>query len=203
MTTLTTTLTSTLATKQNGQHHHHHNHNTTIMPKPPKPPSSNPPLASRRRPPASTSEPTTTTTTPTQTAKDTPNLIKKEQDLLPHLQKALSTLPPTLSLLTAFHHRNKNQHRLSPWWSHFDRLRRHLGKFLAAVEARVHELERLGRLSAKARAKLLLSKNGEGGGGGDGDAEDEVVVRAWYLRGGVVPGGYLFVFLFLSFPSRF
>lgn len=174
------------------------------MPKPPKPPSSNPPLASRRRPPASTSKPTTTTTTtPTQTAKDTPNLIKKEQDLLPHLQKALSTLPPTLSLLTAFHHRNKNQHRLSPWWSHFDRLRRHLGKFLAAVEARVHELERLGRLSAKARAKLLLSKNGEGGGGGDGDAEDEVVVRAWYLRGGVVPGGYLFVFFFLSFPSRF
>lgn len=169
------------------------------MPKPPKPPS-NPPLASRPRPPA----PTTTPNEPPKPPKDTPNLIKKEQDLLPHLQKALSTLPPTLSLLTAFHHRNKNQHRLSPWWSHFDRLRRHLGKFLAAVEARVHELERLGRLSAKARAKLV-SRNGEGGGGGDaeGDAEDEVLVRAWYLRGGVVPGGYLFVFLFLSFPSRF
>lgn len=159
------------------------------MPKPPNPPS-NPPLTSRPRPPASSTS--TPTTTPNQPPKDT--TIPKHQDL-PHLQKTLSTLPSTLALLTAFHHRNKNQHRLSPWWSHFDRLRRHLGKFLSAVEARVNELERLGRLSAKARARARrVAEDGEGDDQGGGD---EVLVRAGYLRGGVVPGGFLFVFFLL------
>lgn len=181
---------------------------------PPKPPSSNKtPLASRPRP-----KPTTTTANPPKQPRDddTPNLNPNpRKDTLPPLNqeeeqhllsKTLTSLPPTLALLASFHHRNKNQHRLSPWWSHFDRLRRHLGKFLAAVEARVEEVERLGRLSAKARVKArakLLQRGEDGGGGGDGegdadgDAEDEVVVRAWYLARAVVPGGYLSVFLLL------
>ncbi|KAJ4292188.1 hypothetical protein N0V88_005817 [Collariella sp. IMI 366227] len=41
---------------------------------------------------------------------------------------------PALELLARFHHRNKNQHRLSKWWAQADMLRRHLRKMVEELE---------------------------------------------------------------------
>lgn len=43
-----------------------------------------------------------------------------------------STLAPLSTLLAAFNHRNKNQHRRSAWWSRFSLFRRAVRRLLAA-----------------------------------------------------------------------
>ena len=42
---------------------------------------------------------------------------------------ARSSIAGLIPILDAFNHRNKNQHRLSHWWSHFNILRRSLRPF--------------------------------------------------------------------------
>lgn len=50
---------------------------------------------------------------------------------------------------------------------------------------------------AKAKAKAKARRVAEDGEGDEQGGGDEVLVRAGYLRGGVVPGGFLFVFFLL------
>lgn len=45
---------------------------------------------------------------------------------IPLPQAARGEISSLLAILDAFGHRNKNQHRLSPWWSRFSTLRRAL-----------------------------------------------------------------------------
>jgi len=96
----------------------------------------------------------------------------------PILLQTLTTLTPTLEILSRFHHRNKNQHRIAKWWSSADLLRRHLRKLLEAVDAQVTKLERRG---AKSKVKKWKEKETK---------EDEIARRAGYLRG-LVPSAYL------------
>lgn len=49
-------------------------------------------------------------------------------------EKDVAALRTHAQLLQTFHHRNKNQHRRSPWWRHFDHLRRDTKAFLSEVE---------------------------------------------------------------------
>ncbi len=87
---------------------------------------------------------------------------------------ALTSLPPALDLLSRFHHRNKNQHRLSKWWAQADMLRRQLRKIITELEA----LETVG--------------SGRKGGGKRAAAAEEVVrKRAGYLRWRLGPGAFL------------
>jgi hypothetical protein len=48
---------------------------------------------------------------------------------IPLPQAARGEISNLLAILDAFNHRNKNQHRLSPWWSRFSILRRALRAF--------------------------------------------------------------------------
>lgn len=43
-----------------------------------------------------------------------------------------SALAPLSTLLVAFNHRNKNQHRRAAWWSRFSLFRRAVRRLLAA-----------------------------------------------------------------------
>jgi hypothetical protein len=94
---------------------------------------------------------------------------------LPLLTQTLTSLTPALEILNRFHHRNRNQHRLSKWYSHLDMLRRHLRKFLVAVETRLSEVERM--------SKKKRSREEKGG--------EEVKERARWIRGVLVRGAYL------------
>ncbi|AEO69534.1 uncharacterized protein THITE_2120077 [Thermothielavioides terrestris NRRL 8126] len=124
------------------------------------------------------------------------------------LNAAIASLAPALELLERFHHRNKNQHRLSKWWAQADMLRRHVRKMLRELEDGVAEAERLARANERRRArererervsllKGVLGKAGEPprrGGRGDGEKGNEVVrKRAEYLRWRLGPGAYLWV----------
>lgn len=111
------------------------------------------------------------------------------------LNAAISSLAPALEILERFHHRNKNQHRLSKWWAQADMLRRHTRKMLACLESGAGEAERLARAaSAKDRKKKKEKKEkeklkGRKEAGGGGNAE--VRKRAGYLRWKLGPGAYL------------
>ncbi|KAK4153730.1 ribonuclease MRP protein subunit rmp1 [Chaetomidium leptoderma] len=114
------------------------------------------------------------------------------------LNCAIASLSPALEILERFHHRNKNQHRLSKWWAQADMLRRHVRKLLGELEAGVVEAERLARLRAKGRQMATKRKKGgsEGGGGlllDGGEEEGNGVVRrrAEYLRWRLGPGAFL------------
>ncbi|KAK4455961.1 hypothetical protein QBC34DRAFT_432258 [Podospora aff. communis PSN243] len=91
------------------------------------------------------------------------------------LTQTLASLIPTLQILNRFHHRNRNQHRIAKWYSHLDMLRRHLRKFLVAVEGRIAEVERM---------SVKKKKKGDNGG-------EEVRVRAGWIGGVLVRGAYL------------
>jgi len=104
------------------------------------------------------------------------------------LGKTLASLTPTLEILERFHHRNRNQHRLSKWWSHADMLRRNLRKFLVAVELRLAEVERIPRSSNSSSSNSKKKKKAKTPEGGDRD--DEIRVRAGHLRRNLVPGAY-------------
>ncbi|KAK4034900.1 hypothetical protein C8A01DRAFT_38596, partial [Parachaetomium inaequale] len=103
------------------------------------------------------------------------------------LTTAIASLAPGLELLERFHHRNKNQHRLSKWWAQADMLRRQVRKMLRELEGGVEGAERAERV-AKGRVRRGGKVNwerfeGEGG---------EVMVerRAGYLRGVLGPGAF-------------
>ena len=87
---------------------------------------------------------------------------------------ALASLPPALDLLSRFHHRNKNQHRLSKWWAQADMLRRQLRKIIDELEA----FEAVG-------------SSRKGGGKKAAAAEEVVRRRAGYLRWRLGPGAFL------------
>ncbi|KAK3944298.1 hypothetical protein QBC46DRAFT_374933 [Diplogelasinospora grovesii] len=109
----------------------------------------------------------------------------REQDVL---QQTWQDLHPTLDILQRFHHRNKNQHRLSKWWAQADMLRRHLKKFLGAVDGQLQlPLQRQTQQPTK-KAKPKRAVVGEVGGG---CTEGEVKARAVYLRAQLVPRAYL------------
>ncbi|KAK3333878.1 hypothetical protein B0T19DRAFT_139841 [Cercophora scortea] len=94
----------------------------------------------------------------------------------PLLEQALGTLLPALELLERFHHRNKNQHRLSKWWAHADMLRRHLRKLAHILDA----METSSSTAGKSKTKKKWTK-----------AEHEALAaRAAFLRRRVVPNAY-------------
>ncbi|KAK0629867.1 hypothetical protein B0T17DRAFT_615593 [Bombardia bombarda] len=95
------------------------------------------------------------------------------------LQEAVATLVPALEILERFHHRNKNQHRLSKWWAQADMLRRHLRKLLVAMDARAEELERPAQ-------KVKKTKKAS-----SGEKEEELNARAAYMQFELAPRAYL------------
>lgn len=52
----------------------------------------------------------------------------------PLLESSLERLYPLREILQRLHHRNKNQHCSSRWWSAFDILRRNTGKLISEIE---------------------------------------------------------------------
>lgn len=137
------------------------------------------------------------------------------------LAAAAASLAPALDLLERFHHRNRNQHRLSKWWAQADMLRRHVRKMLRELEdalaraERERERERRVKIEAKRERKRKRMGMGmrwgdgdghdhDGGGGvnggeedrdtdgnGNGDGNEVVSKRAEYLRWKLGPGAYL------------
>ncbi len=103
------------------------------------------------------------------------------------LQKSLTSLTPALDILERFHHRNKNQHRVAKWWVHADILRRHLRKTVISLDARLSEVE---KTSKTALTKTALKKKKAALKKGKKE-DDEITVRASYLRGKLVPGAYM------------
>ena len=91
---------------------------------------------------------------------------------------ALTSLPPALDLLVRFHHRNKNQHRLSKWWAQADMLRRQVRKMITELEAL--EAVGVGRKGGGKRAAAAAAAAGE-----------VVRRRAGYLRWRLGPGAFL------------
>ncbi|KAL2256067.1 hypothetical protein VTK26DRAFT_2240 [Humicola hyalothermophila] len=129
--------------------------------------------------------------------------------ILDNLNNAIASLSPALEILEGFHHRNKNQHRLSKWWAQADMLRRHVRKMLRELEDGIVEAERLERVrqrglkAGKVKAKSK-SVDGKRDGKGDGEGEGNVVVtrRAEYLRWKLGPGAFL-AFTQLSADRQF
>jgi hypothetical protein len=104
------------------------------------------------------------------------------------LNSAINSLSPALELLERFHHRNKNQHRLSKWWAQADMLRRHVRKMLPELEQAVADAERAARLRLKQQQQQSKKK----GKGAKKEDEDALVrARAEYLRWKLGPGAYL------------
>ncbi|KAK0748825.1 hypothetical protein B0T21DRAFT_447481 [Apiosordaria backusii] len=52
----------------------------------------------------------------------------------PILQQSLTSLYPLSEILQRLHHRNKNQHSSSLWYSSFDILRRNVAKLVSEIE---------------------------------------------------------------------
>ncbi|KAL2015604.1 hypothetical protein VTK56DRAFT_5183 [Thermocarpiscus australiensis] len=121
------------------------------------------------------------------------------------LNNALSSLSPALEILERFHHRNKNQHRLSKWWAQADMLRRHVRKMLVYLDGAVEEAEKLARVRQR---KTMKRKEGGGAasgyrdGDGSVDGNAEIRRRAEYLRWKLGPGAYL-AFTQLSADRQF
>ncbi|KAL2133677.1 hypothetical protein VTI74DRAFT_1905 [Chaetomium olivicolor] len=135
------------------------------------------------------------------------------------LNQALTLLPPALELLARFHHRNKNQHRISKWWAQADMLRRHVRKMVEELEVGLEEAERWEKMRAKVRGKekerlkarpgdkgRLRGKDGSGRVKGVGEEVQEgnemVGKRAAYLRWKLGPGAFL-AFTQLSADRQF
>lgn len=102
------------------------------------------------------------------------------------LNTAITSLSPALEILERFHHRNKNQHRLSKWWAQADMLRRHTRKMLVCLDSGVAEAERLARIREKKK-----TKTGREAGGDAEQQRRDVQNRAEYLRWKLGPGAYL------------
>lgn len=106
------------------------------------------------------------------------------------LQPVLDRLAPALEILDGFHHRNKNQHRLSKWWAQLDMLRRATRKLALDLQASIRDRPPSPSQAAKRRKKLKAAAGG-GGGGGGGGADERLGLRAGHLRGQLVPRAYL------------
>ncbi|KAK3692580.1 hypothetical protein B0T22DRAFT_447616 [Podospora appendiculata] len=94
------------------------------------------------------------------------------------VEQGLARLLPALELLERFHHRNKNQHRLSKWWAHADMLRRHLRKLAHALDAASSDTgssKKQTRCSRRRPTRAELAALG---------------ARAAFLRRSVVPNAY-------------
>jgi ribonuclease MRP protein subunit RMP1 len=85
-------------------------------------------------------------------------------------------LTSILSALSAFAHRNKNQHRLSKWWKPFSQLRRQVSSLVSELAVR-HEQE------TKYKAGHKKSSVARGA----------VESRAAFLVRELVPRAYLYV----------
>ncbi|KAK0100979.1 hypothetical protein ONS95_013032 [Cadophora gregata] len=123
----------------------------------------------------------------------------------PSISLSSEELTSVTHLLHLFHHRNKNQHRLSKWWKAFSQLRRQVGKLLLEVEA----LETCVKFSsapasASASSSKVKKRKGEGsrdevfrGGGREGEskfvraARETVEERVEFLENWVVPKCFL------------
>jgi hypothetical protein len=105
------------------------------------------------------------------------------------LTSAVASLAPALELLERFHHRNKNQHRLSKWWAQADMLRRHVRKMLGELEAGVERAEK----AVRARERQRLKGKGKGKAMDDKEEEGLLGKRAGYLRWRLGPGAFLYV----------
>ncbi|KAK4232132.1 hypothetical protein QBC38DRAFT_464472 [Podospora fimiseda] len=86
------------------------------------------------------------------------------------LSSSLDSLDPALEILSKFHHRNKNQHRLSKWWAQSDMLRRHTRKMIDLLTS---------ALLNKKKLKLPTTQN------------ETITQRAQYLRWHLGPGAFL------------
>jgi len=101
-------------------------------------------------------------------------------------------------LLHLFHHRNKNQHRLSKWWKSFSQLRRQTGKLLTEFEAleTCVKFSSASASSSSSKVKKRMEKEGKGGSG-EGEskfvraARETVEQRAEFLERWVVPKWFL------------
>ncbi|KAL0473704.1 hypothetical protein QR685DRAFT_183376 [Neurospora intermedia] len=194
------------------------------LPSNPKPTTTQPPSSSNLLIIQQSQDPQslpTTKTTPSPPSN--PSDPKSPSDLLP-------ILTPALEILSRFHHRNKNQHRLSKWWVEADMLRRHLRKLIEAAnewcdkeperkgkrrkeEARrkkKEKYERLGRVEKK-QDGVVGQKGGEEEVKGEDREEEEeeedkeareVRLRAEHLRGKLGPRAY-FAFSQLSADRQF
>ncbi|KAK3313557.1 hypothetical protein B0H66DRAFT_356075 [Apodospora peruviana] len=109
---------------------------------------------------------------------------ENEEEPLP-CQKAINTLAPALDILERFHHRNKNQHRLSKWWSSADMLRRHLRKMIESLEDGFEEEEKKAKALLKKKKETSNKKMDQSGHG------ERIASRAEYLRHILVPRAYL------------
>lgn len=76
----------------------------------------------------------------------------KQPPDLQTLQSSLSRLATAAHLLDGFVHRNKNQHRGTRWWAHFDMLRRSVRKLVPDLEGAVQLAEFLSSSSSAAAA---------------------------------------------------
>lgn len=85
-------------------------------------------------------------------------------------------LESILSMLSAFAHRNKNQHRLSKWWKPFSQLRRHVSALTRELEVAHREEQRYGAGRRKALA-----------------AREAVERRAGFLVAALVPRAFAYV----------
>ncbi|KAK4166636.1 ribonuclease MRP protein subunit rmp1 [Cladorrhinum sp. PSN259] len=120
------------------------------------------------------------------------NVTMAESDSLIHpsisppaLTSSIESLIPALEILTKFHHRNKNQHRLSKWWAQTDMVRRHTRKMIELLEDVLPEAEKLERIRNNAVINKKKSKN-------DLKKQNESVIqRAQYMRWQLGPGAYL------------
>ncbi|KAK3380325.1 hypothetical protein B0T24DRAFT_190601 [Lasiosphaeria ovina] len=104
------------------------------------------------------------------------------------LRQTIAALAPALEILDRFHHRNRNQHRLSRWWAEADMLRRHAHKLLAAAEARRGALEAAAAAAAAAAATRRKKKQRRVE---DEPCERDLGVRAGFVCAQLVPRAYL------------
>lgn len=90
----------------------------------------------------------------------------------------LNTLYSTIHL---FHHRNKNQHRLSKWYFHFSQFHRQVQKLAKEIEAydAARKLSSKSRFTREAEKRLQSRIRLLAGGGRGGPSEG--MIGDWFL----------------------
>ncbi|KAK3989503.1 hypothetical protein QBC44DRAFT_327479 [Cladorrhinum sp. PSN332] len=101
------------------------------------------------------------------------------------LTSSIECLVPALEILSKFHHRNRNQHRLSKWWAQADMVRRHTRKMVELLEDVLPEAEKQERIRNNAFINNKKVKK-------EPEKENEAVIqRAQYMRWQLGPGAFL------------
>ncbi|KAK4456607.1 hypothetical protein QBC42DRAFT_149727, partial [Cladorrhinum samala] len=103
------------------------------------------------------------------------------------LTSSIESLIPALELLSRFHHRNKNQHRLSKWWSQADMLRRHTRKMVELIEDVLPEAEKLEKIRKANSTKLNKKPKKDP----KKEENESVTQRALYMRWQLGPRAFL------------